>query len=497
MKILRRRVRVLRFEASQQIIQQTLANFRRLETDEECVAQALAEAERVEQERRKRLLSAVRLLQMSFRMRRFRRSLHTLKLNLSVLKCQRAWRMKLFRRSVAKLKQEKTDAERKVLAVTKCQRWLRMKIFRKRLAHLKVEAERFNKTVIWCQRVIRLKLFRRALSKLIIERDHLLKCVLVCQKSFRMKMFRSRLSILRQEAIKEKRNQSAILIQKRWRLFKFRKAMDKYRDAATKIQRWIREKKERLDFIRLKRVSIVVQLRYKAKFEMKCKAAITLQTHWRMTIARRKFVKATHSIILIQRWIRSLKERFLYLRLRRSLPFIQMKARELLKRREAAAIKIQRAFRMYRFRAAMKMYKGAVLVIQNWTRSMKTRYEFLQKKRIICEVQIYYRKVFMVRRTKAAVKIQSFWRGVRARRALKERRAELDEQIRMKEETERLYKYATIIQAAWRGHSVRKQTDSILNSIRNRLSVIYIHNSSSHPEQTKTLGHFFYFAFLY
>ena len=118
---------------------------------------------------------------------------------------------------------------------------------------------------------------------------------------------------------------------------------------------------------------------------------------------------------------------------------------------------------------------------------MKLRYDFLRKRDIICRIQLLYRRLYMVRRHSAALKIQCAWRVFQAVKEADSKRNEYEVRIQAKREKDRIHRYATMIQACWRGYIVRKDTNQILNRIRNRLSC-YVQGSSLSNYQARTLG---------
>lgn len=154
------------------------------------------------------------------------------------------------------------------------------------------------------------------------------------------------------------------------------------------------------------------------------------------------------SAAMIQRWYRAKRNpiRVQYLKLTSSLPIIQQKCRELIAKREASATKLQHWYRYMRFRRELNKYRAAAVKIQRWHRAMKQRYNFIKVRRNVLKIQIIYKKLYMVRRTAAAVRVQAFWRMHAARKEL----------LRLKEEKNQLEmrknKCATLIQANWRGY---------------------------------------------
>lgn len=112
--------------------------------------------------------------------------------------------------------------------------------------------QKYLSCVLICQRAFRMKKFRRCLFSL---KQH--KCAIVCQKAFRMKLFRKSLNKLKHEKFL---NDKASLIQKKWRLFKFRSKMFEYKTAALKIQTWFRTFfRQRKDYLILKNATLIIQ----------------------------------------------------------------------------------------------------------------------------------------------------------------------------------------------------------------------------------------------
>lgn len=305
---------------------------------------------------------------------------HQLQVLKYTLKVQRAYRMKRFRRHLQECKQE---LMRKYTVMVQ-QQW-RMIKFRKHLAQLQLEekqrkyqADLLVQTVK-CQQWLRYKRFRDSLQRLKQERDYQIKlnqCVIVCQQAYRYKMFKKNLLRLRLEKEEHERmlNRSATIIQKQWRMYKFRASMNKYRQSALVIQNWYRSfLHERIHYLRLKRYAVIIQQAYKIKYERRVHAAVKIQSMWRMYVQRSRFDTTRNSAIVIQKWYRSKEQRLQYIKLKRSLPVIQQKCRQMFKQRNESAVKIQQFYRYVRFRRAMSAYRSAAVTIQNWFKSSSYR----------------------------------------------------------------------------------------------------------------------------
>lgn len=427
LKVFRRRLRVLKFQRAQEIIDMEIAR----------VAKEKEEAQYLE-----------RLCQ-------------------TVLMVQRNWRLKQFRRTLAQLKeikraQEELYQKRLMQASLLVQRRFRYRQFQRALVKLRAEEEyrqRLVRATIFIQKVFRYRQFQRALVKLRAEHERMV------QEQRRREEETARLEL------EARQDRSARLIQKQWAMHKFRKAIEHYRTAAVLIQRWIRSKHDRFEFLRQRRAAIIIQRQYKARFEMRSVQAVVIQKNWRMWRQMANYSYQMHQIIKLQRWIRTKSFQFKIMALKRSIPRIQEKARVYIATRTGAALAIQRQFRMHLFRERMSRYRNAALSIQRFHRSMSERYLYLRKRTIIYQIQCLYRRVYMVRRHSAALKIQCAWRIRLAQREYQARRIEWEaaEEIRQKEMF--IHYQATRIQAWWRGYSVRKETDQILNKIRDRLSI--------------------------
>jgi len=110
------------------------------------------------------------------------------------------------------------------------------------------------------------------------------------------------------------------------------------------------------------------------------------------------------------------EHRVRFLKLKRSMPVVEAKLHALIKKRNHAASVIQRVYRMYKFRREMNKYRDAALKIQKWTRSMSQRYLFLRSKDAIYRIQMLYRNVYMPKRHAAAKVIQTNIRKFLARK---------------------------------------------------------------------------------
>jgi len=162
-----------------------------------------------------------------------------------------------------------------------------------------------------------MKNFRRSLATLLAQQYQLklLQAVVLVQRNERMKQFRRHLNHLIQHRRHQEhlalQNHSALIIQKYWKLWKFRVAMSRYRQAAVRIQRWIRfDMADRFTFLRHRRAAMTIQQLYKKRFAQRVDAAILIQKNWRMWREMKAYSYHMLQIIRIQRWVRSKADRF-------------------------------------------------------------------------------------------------------------------------------------------------------------------------------------------
>ncbi len=146
------------------------------------------------------------------------------------------------------------------------------------------------------------------------------------------------------------------------------------KSATLALQAWFRSKRERLQFLKLKRS--VADIQYRA----------------RKLIKQRKAIAHLNAVVTVQRWVRSMRDRFNFLKIRRSVRLLQSAYRDVyMKRRIGAAVCIQAVWRGMR---ARKLRKQLEVVHR-------------EKKRIEMEL----RRLHL-----SAVRIQALWRGYRQRK---------------------------------------------------------------------------------
>ncbi|KAF8774632.1 Abnormal spindle-like microcephaly-associated [Argiope bruennichi] len=168
------------------------------------------------------------------------------------------------------------------------------------------------------------------------------------------------------------------------------------------------------------------------------KAAIRIQTTWRMYLQKKHFkdLKKAVSIVI---WYRSCKkQRIMYLKTRENIIKLQALFRRYRDRKEyckkkGAAIKIQSVFRGYYMRKRFLKMKSAVILIQKYYRGYQ----------LVC----HYKHQFTIMKS-GFTRLQAQFRGFKARK-------ELHKQI----------KAAVIIQSIFRSYSARKKFLSLKSDV--------------------------------
>ena len=133
--------------------------------------------------------------------------------------------------------------------------------------------------------------------------------------------------------------------------------------------------------------------RYKVRHAKRVQAAVLIASVWRMHIARRQFRSCLWATIRLQSWWRMQRARALYAKMWRSVCVMQRAYRH---------YRVRLSIR----HSAFVRQRSAALVIQRWHRSMAERYDFLKKRDVIYRIQQLYRRIFMPRRHSAAACIQ-------------------------------------------------------------------------------------------
>ncbi|XP_077188841.1 abnormal spindle-like microcephaly-associated protein [Paroedura picta] len=242
---------------------------------------------------------------------------------------------------------------------------------------------------------------------------------------------------------------NTILIQARIRMLLSRAAYNKVLWAAVTIQRhWrasLRAKKDYQNYQTVKASTLVIQSafrswkgrRMKQKMEAelllletelakKSRAAVVIQSWYRMIRDRSSYLHVRQSVIKIQAWLRCILAKFVYKQKKAGVLAIQKyyrayrlgkNGRQMYLQKRAAIIVLQSAFRGMKARILLRQVR-AVCIIQSFWRMRQERRRFLWVKRSVIVVQSHVRKQQQLRKYRAikdaASLIQARYRAYRA-----------------------------------------------------------------------------------
>ncbi|KAF5405274.1 hypothetical protein PHET_01101 [Paragonimus heterotremus] len=256
------------------------------------------------------------------------------------------------------------------------------------------------------------------------------------------------------------REQAVITIQSHWRGYRTRAYLMIERRAAVEIQRfwrgyvcrhrWIRTR-EAIDclqrccrgFLARRRFAIV-----RRGFMIREQAVITIQSHWRGYRTRAHLMVKRCAAVEIQRFWRGYMCRHRWTRTHETVVLCQARVRGLLARRHlsairahrtSAAITIQSTVRRWLTARHLSVQLKATTMIQRWFRAKRDRLQFVRTRKAALIIQRRWRLV-LAKRHLAARLIQHSWRACGLQRYLASRR-----------------RAAVIIQSHWRGYYLRSQ----------------------------------------
>merc|ERR1719234_883568 len=262
------------------------------------------------------------------------------------------------------------------------------------------------------------------------EYQEQLKKVVKCQASIRQVLLRKRFLKMRQAAIiiqerfrdyqvmaKERstflqKKQAAIILQSNWRMLRQRRTFQEEMVVVIKCQAMVKAKIQRLKFLRMKATAMIIQQRFRdhkktlelrAEFLELKRAATVLQSNWRAMKQKRVYKEEIRKIVMCQAIVRSYLAKRHYLNMKRAASVIQQRYRD------------SRQVQMERKRFLRT--KSATLKIQSWWRMVRARQQFstILRAAIICQATI---RTFVMRRRFLKLKeasrvLQERWRATR------------------------------------------------------------------------------------
>ncbi|MBN3324494.1 ASPM protein, partial [Atractosteus spatula] len=381
--------------------------------------------------------------------------------NMAALLIQTSWRGYIARQKVREMKREQLHILQNSAAATLQAHWRRYSAVKK--------FQRFKCCTIVIQAYARMKrafvAYQNVLSAAKTIQKHwkarqleraerqkyltLRRSVVIIQRGFRRWKAR---------ALK-KMNSAAAVIQAAFRSWQKRKAERRNR-AAVKIQSWYRMCKYQKRYFDIQQKMIKIQAWYrviqsfyrgmKARWHVKeIKAAIVIQSFWRMKSERRTFLNAKQSAVILQSCLRRWNAWKRYQKMKRSAIVIQNRYRAYVSGRKvqaeynrirSAVISLQSAYRKWQDRRKAQMHRS-VVKIQAWYRGYSARKKFRMVKEATIKIQSYIKMV------QATLQIQMLYRANKL--------CHLE-----RTEYQRKRDACICLQAAVRGHLQRKRLDA-------------------------------------
>ncbi|KAM5205842.1 abnormal spindle-like microcephaly-associated protein isoform 2-T2 [Hipposideros larvatus] len=333
---------------------------------------------------------------------------------------------------------------------------------------------------------------------------HIRSCIVIIQTRFRCfqarKLYRRKkesvLTIQRyyQAYLKGKtehtkylqKRAAAIQLQAAFRGMKARHLHRQIR-AACVLQSYWRMRRERFQFLNLKKIIIKLQAHVRKyqqvqKYKKMKKATLVIQIHFRAYVSAKKVLASyqkTHSaVIVLQSAYRGMQARKKFNHILRSIVKIQSHYRAYISRKKFlslkhATVKLQSIVKMKKTRKQYLHIRAAALFIQKWYRSIKMaaleRKKFKQVRESCIKLQAFVRG-YLVRKQmrlqrKAAISLQSYFRMRKARlHYLKICKAAIVIQNYyhaykarvIQRKNSQVRRAATCVQAAYRGYKVRQ-----------------------------------------
>uniref|UniRef100_A0A4X1SVC3 Abnormal spindle-like microcephaly-associated protein homolog n=1 Tax=Sus scrofa TaxID=9823 RepID=A0A4X1SVC3_PIG len=287
------------------------------------------------------------------------------------------------------------------------------------------------------------------------------KAAVVIQKNWRRILAQRKLLMLKKEKLEKVQNQSASVIQASFRGACVRQSLRKMQTAATLIQAHYRRYRQQTHFNTLKKATKMVQQKYRAVRERNVQlqrytrlrhSVIRLQAAFRGMRARRQLKVRHAAAALIQRRFRTLMMRRRFLSLRRTAVWIQRKYRA----------NVCAKHHLQQFRRLQK----AAIKIQSWYRGWMVRKKMQEMQRAATLIQATYR-MHRTQVTFQTWKHASRWFRARLqqKRLLQKYHRVITIQHEAQEQISQQNRAASVIQRAVRHFLLRKKQEKLNNRI--------------------------------
>ncbi|KAG2492393.1 hypothetical protein HYH03_009339 [Edaphochlamys debaryana] len=245
---------------------------------------------------------------------------------------------------------------------------------------------------------------------------------------------------------------AAITLQAAWRGREFRKEQQQRQAAATALQTAWRARVARLRFQRTRAAAVLIQASVRGMLARRSvqeqrAAATTLQAAWRGYVVRKEQQRRNRAAVLVQAAARMWADRRRFLALLKAAVVLQAGARGAAARRSYARVCVAATAvqGMWRTRQARReLAKRADAYYADLQRQ--------QAELVAAVCQEYINKI------RAAMKLQSFWRGYVARKAFAPVWAEHRRNAAKRQA-------AIVIQAAWRGYQARQAHARVVQAL--------------------------------
>nr|XP_045613042.1 abnormal spindle-like microcephaly-associated protein homolog isoform X2 [Procambarus clarkii] len=220
--------------------------------------------------------------------------------------------------------------------------------------------------------------------------------------------------------------------------------------ATLNIQHWWkavikgREQRKKYQTLRISCITLQASLRgmlTRKKILQQHRAAVRLQTCIRQWLARKHFLRKVQSIIIIQKWWRSVKMaktlQCRFIAIKKATLVLQshtrgMLVRQSIRKQHLAATKIQSYIRCWSAQRKYHKKMEAVVKLQRYWRgaclTLRTREQFIYMQRAAVIVQAAWRKHktrTLLKQIKAAQIIQAYVRGWQVRRTIRQEKRKL------------------------------------------------------------------------
>lgn len=268
--------------------------------------------------------------------------------------------------------------------------------------------------------------YLQSLCRMYLSRKHFLKtkqAAVRIQATFRMYYNRSKFDRYRLAIVK---------LQSISRMNFCRKKFRNQRLAALKIQAYYKMKLGRKCFLKQKNACLKIQAHFRrhliqSKFCNIKSSAITIQSVFRMYMARKTYSTLLLAVVKLQATFKMFTDRQCFIRKRRAVLKIQSVFQRYLERKmkNMIAAKIQVQWKGYMIRRRYIALRNNAIKLQATWRMYHVRCAFQEKRNAAAKILTFYRayKLNCLRRSCAAVKIQSFMRMILRRRKVERERS--------------------------------------------------------------------------